>query len=91
MVHHEALPCVCFSSRLRFCSSLTYLDSGNFFTLVDIYNISSATWSTAQLSVARSALAATCVGNTAVFAGGSLGVVHGDQTQPSDCISFVIF
>ena len=38
---------------------------------VDLYNIASGTWSTAQLSVARSALAATSVGNVAIFAGGS--------------------
>jgi hypothetical protein len=31
------------------------------------------TWSTAQLSVARASLAATSVGNVALFAGGSTG------------------
>ena len=36
----------------------------------DLYNSASGTWSTAQLSVARYWLAATSVGNVAVFAGG---------------------
>ena len=37
---------------------------------VDLYNSASGTWSTAQLSVARNQLAATSVGNVAIFAGG---------------------
>ncbi len=40
---------------------------------VDLYNSASVTWSTAQLSVARSFLAATSVGNVAFFAGGLTG------------------
>ena len=40
---------------------------------VDLYNSASGTWSTAQLSVARAALAATSVGNVAFFAGGDTG------------------
>ena len=40
---------------------------------VDLYNSASGTWSTAQLSVARSELAATSVGNVAIFAGGRTG------------------
>jgi hypothetical protein len=38
---------------------------------VDMYNCTSGTWSTAQLSVARNAFAATSVGNVAIFAGGA--------------------
>ena len=38
--------------------------------VVDLYNGASGTWSTAQLSEARSGLAATSVGNVAIFAGG---------------------
>ena len=38
--------------------------------VVDLYNSASGTWSTAQLSVARHELAATSVGNVAIFAGG---------------------
>jgi hypothetical protein len=38
---------------------------------VDLYNSASGTWSTAQLSVARSGLAGTSVGNVAIFAGGA--------------------
>ena len=37
---------------------------------VDLFNSASGTWSTARLSVARSGLAATSVGNVAIFAGG---------------------
>jgi hypothetical protein len=37
---------------------------------VDLYNGALGTWSTAQLSVARGYLAATSVGNVAIFAGG---------------------
>jgi hypothetical protein len=40
---------------------------------VDLYNGASGKWSTAQLSVARSPLAATSVGNVAIFAGGDTG------------------
>jgi hypothetical protein len=38
--------------------------------VVDLYDITSGTWSTAQLSVSRAFLAATSVGNVAIFAGG---------------------
>ena len=38
---------------------------------VDLYNYTSGTWSTAQLSVVRVGLAATSVGNVAIFAGGA--------------------
>jgi hypothetical protein len=41
--------------------------------VVDLYNSASGTWSTAQLNVARSFLAATSVGNVAIFAGGDGG------------------
>ncbi len=41
--------------------------------VVDLYNSASGTWSTAQLSVVRSNLAATSVGNLAIFAGGESG------------------
>ncbi len=40
---------------------------------VDLYNITSGTWSTGQLSVARAQLAATSVGDVAIFAGGDGG------------------
>jgi hypothetical protein len=38
---------------------------------VDIYNSVTGAWTTAQLSVARYSLAATSVGNMALFAGGA--------------------
>jgi hypothetical protein len=50
---------------------------------VDLYNYTSGTWSTAQLSVARNNLAATSVGNVAIFAGGF------DQTSNSSLTLFV--
>jgi hypothetical protein len=37
---------------------------------VDVYNSATGTWSTAQLSVAREIIAATSVGDVALFAGG---------------------
>ena len=43
------------------------------YNAVDLYNSTSGTWSTAQLSVARDGLAATSVGNVAIFAGGEGG------------------
>jgi hypothetical protein len=46
---------------------------GSYSNAVDLYNITSGTWSTAQLSVARGYLAATSVGNVAIFAGGRTG------------------
>jgi hypothetical protein len=51
------------------------------FNAVDLYNGASGTWSTAQLSVARYILAATSVGNVAIFAGGQRGGVYsGDRS-----------
>ena len=41
--------------------------------VVDLYNYTSGTWSTAQLSVGCWRLAATSVGNVAIFAGGRTG------------------
>jgi hypothetical protein len=41
-----------------------------YFDVVDLYNSATGVWSTAQLSVARTELAATSVGNVALFAGG---------------------
>ena len=46
---------------------------GGYSNAVDLYNITSGTWSTAQVSVARRWLAATSVGNVAIFAGGDEG------------------
>jgi hypothetical protein len=48
-------------------SSLANLGVSN---TVDVYNSATGVWSTAQLSVARSDLAAASVGNLAIFAGG---------------------
>ena len=43
------------------------------YNTVDLYNSALGTWSTAQLSVARMWIAATSVGNVAIFAGGDGG------------------
>jgi len=43
---------------------------GGWSDAVDLYNSETGTWSTAQLSVARFYLAATSVGDLAIFAGG---------------------
>jgi hypothetical protein len=43
---------------------------------VDLYNSATGMWTTAQLSVARSGLAATSVGNLAIFAGGRTGALQ---------------
>ncbi len=42
---------------------------------VDLYNAETGTWSIAQLSTARFGLAATSVGNVALFAGGTDGAL----------------
>jgi hypothetical protein len=44
--------------------------AGQVCNIVDVYHIAAGTWSTAQLSEARAAHAATSVGNVALFAGG---------------------
>jgi hypothetical protein len=44
--------------------------SGGRSNAVDVYNSVTGTWSTAQLSVAREIMAATSVGDVALFAGG---------------------
>jgi hypothetical protein len=64
------LCCVCCAGGCR----LTGVTAGGLRSnAVDLYNITSGTWSTAQLSETRSNLAATSVGNMAIFAGGSGG------------------
>jgi hypothetical protein len=59
--------CVCAAVACRFMRDTA--GSGGV-SNVDLYNSASGTWSTAQLSVARYFLAATSVGNVAIFAGG---------------------
>jgi hypothetical protein len=64
------LGCVCAAAGCR----LTRLTAGEYsgwsLAVVDLYDSSSGQWTTAQLSEARSLLAATSVGNVAIFAGG---------------------
>ena len=62
----RVVSCVCAASDCR----LMRATAGAGSNAVDLYNSATGAWSTAQLSVARSGLAATSVGNVAVFAGG---------------------
>ena len=62
--------CVCAASDCR----LMRATAGELYSnAVDLYNSATGAWSTAQLSVARYALAAASVGNVAIFAGGDSG------------------
>ncbi len=49
-------------------------NGSGWFNTADIYNATSSTWTVATLSQARNQLAATTVGNLALFAGGYNGV-----------------
>ncbi len=64
--------------------------AGSSSAAVDLYNSASGTWSTAQLSVARSSLAATSVANVAIFAGGdgncSFALCHGGFFSELLCV-----
>ncbi len=60
--------CVCTATGCRLTRPIA--DSQSFTNALDFYNSASGTWSTAQLSLARSGIAATSVGNVAIFAGG---------------------
>ncbi len=63
--------CVVFSCVCAATSCRLKVSAGNGpSNAVDFYHSASGTWSTAQLSVARSCLAATSVGSVAIFAGG---------------------
>jgi hypothetical protein len=64
---------------LRYCSSvcpatvsslMRATAGGTAYSVVDVYNVATGAWSTAQLSVARDGLAAASVGNVVLFAGG---------------------
>jgi hypothetical protein len=61
------LCCVCCAGG---CCLTGVTAGGGYSNAVDLYNITSGTWSTAHFSVARRSLAATSVGNVAIFAGG---------------------
>jgi hypothetical protein len=53
------------------CQILKHVNVGYLITnIVDLYNSATSAWSTAQLSAARTSLAAASVGNKAIFAGG---------------------
>ncbi len=56
--------------------------SGNPVSRVDIYNLSTNTWSTAELCAGRYAMASVALGNKIFFAGGETG----DGTWPVDSV-----
>jgi N-acetylneuraminic acid mutarotase len=60
-------------NKVVFAGGFSYNNSTNFSvtSAVDIYDITSQSWSTAQLSQARGAIAAVSLGNKIFFAGGS--------------------
>jgi hypothetical protein len=55
--------------------------TGALSSAVDMYNSVTGAWTTAQLSVARSSLAATSVGNMALFAGGITGTLESSASE----------
>ncbi len=61
------LACVCTATG---CRLTRFTADGGSSTAVDFYNSTSGIWSTARLSVGRHYMAAACVGNVAIFAGG---------------------
>ncbi len=66
-----AVACVCTAAGCRVTNFTAGTSSSSGFTnAVDLYNSASGTWSTARLSVERNDIAATSVGNVAIFAGG---------------------
>ncbi len=67
----RVVACVCAASACRLMSAAADGDQAS--NAVDLYNSTTGAWSTAQLSVARGYLAATSVGNVAIFAGGYTG------------------
>ncbi len=72
------LVCVCAAAGCRLIRVAADGSSG-LSNAVDLYNSASGTWSTAQLSVVNAYLAATSVGNVAIFAGG-VGFVPGGNS-----------
>jgi hypothetical protein len=70
--------CLCaFAAVLRLCLPCDRLlpharhcNTGAASNVVDVYNVTTGAWSTAQLSVARYNLASAAVGDMAIFAGG---------------------
>ena len=75
--------------QLIACASLTPCAAGGGDShVVDIFNVTSGAWSTAALSVARYALAATSLPNlgVAIFAGGSCTCYHVDLCIFACCV-----
>ncbi len=71
----DDLAAVAAGNDVFFAGGYTYNSGtgGAFSNVVDIYNMSTNTWSTATLSLGRSGLAAATAGNDVVFAGGDNG------------------
>ena len=66
-------------NKILFAGGQTTL--GTLSSTVDIYNLTSQSWSTAQLSVARSGMAAISAGNKIYFAGGYTGNIDTPTTR----------
>ena len=71
----DDLAAVAAGNNVFFAGGYTYNSGtgGAFSNVVDIYNMSTNTWSTATLSLGRCGLAAATAGNNVVFAGGDNG------------------
>ncbi len=67
------LSCFCAAAGCRLISVTADTQLGS--QVVDIYHSAMGIWTTAQLSVGRTQLAATSVGGMAIFAGGITGVL----------------
>jgi hypothetical protein len=69
-----------------------YAVTGAIFDVVDSFNGDTGAWTTAQLSFARSSLAAASLGNISIFAGGSnWGVFwHKDEIPEREFLMFKI-
>ena len=61
----------CAIIRLATTCCLMRSTAAAYYRVVDVYNGNTGAWTTAQLSVARTFLAAASVGSVALFAGGS--------------------
>ncbi len=73
--------CVCAAAACRLIRDTAVTAGSGFSNAVDLYNSASGTWSTAQLFSARGGLAATSVGNVAIFAGGTTGAIAGTTSN----------
>jgi len=72
-VNSSSRLCSAIHCMTSYSNYLNFTSDGSNSNAVDVYNVATRTWSTAQLSVARRLLSAASVGNLAIFAGGHSG------------------